>query len=256
MVSQCFAVSLSWELTFWHGPMKRITVHRQPKGSFGFSGSLGISLWPKMYTNLTGSSVADECWRIIRCVIEFTCVFTCFKRLLSRNTKASGHHVFFCCSAPYRRAPLKVLRANVCDNSWVAHSRKIAWWQRMVAPIFSGGFIFGPFWLTITEPQSDSTMTFKVWTLTWQCYLSLGCWAPERFQLGKTAWLVSKNLAKKVWVIRHHHRPNPRCPTNKESIPLSTTPHGRGCPEGFPMCMGNAVALEMPNTASESLWCF
>ena len=35
-------------------------------------------------------------------------------------------------------------------------------WQPMVAPIFSGGFIFGPFWLTITEPQSDSTMTFKV----------------------------------------------------------------------------------------------
>lgn len=100
MVSQCFAVSLSWELTFWHGPMKRITVHRQPKGSFGFSGSLGISLWPKMYTNLTGSSVADECWRIIRCVIEFTCVFTCFKRLLSRNTKASGHHVFFVAQLP------------------------------------------------------------------------------------------------------------------------------------------------------------
>lgn len=86
-------------------------------------------------------------WRIIRCVIEFTCVFTCFKRLLSRSTKASGHHVFFCCSAPYRRAPLKVLRANVCDNSWVAGAARKGW-QPMVAPIFSGGFIFVPFWLT------------------------------------------------------------------------------------------------------------
>ena len=142
-------------------------------------GSLGIRLWPKMYTNLTGSSVADESY----VVSSSSHVFSHVSKDCCHETRRLQGIMFFCCSAPYRRAPLKVLRANVCDNSWVAGVARKGW-QPMVAPIFSGGFIFGPFWLTSCFPLSRFYYDLQSLNLDMAmllCYLSLGCWAPELF---------------------------------------------------------------------------